>query len=531
MSTSFYGTIVSISESPLAQGLIYVGTDDGLIQVTEDGGANWRKVERFETLDIPEFAYVSDIEASLHDANTVYAVVQNFKRGDFRPFVVKSSDRGKTWVNISGDLPARGSAYTLAEDHLTKGLLFVGTEFGVYCTLDDGKKWIGLEGNLPKICVRDLEIQRDENDLVVGTFGRGIYILDDYSPLRELNADLLEKPSHLFAIPTASMYLQSDPLGGSSKAFQGSGFYTADNPPFGAVFTLYLKESVSSLKGQRQRKESQASRRREDTPYPAWEELKAEDREESPVVWLTIRDASGQVVRRLRAGNSSGIQRVVWDFRYAGLQPQSLGGDGNGPMALPGKYTVEVSRMVRGEIESLGEPKSFECQALGWQTMNADQQRENLTFQQETAKVQRVLMASQQALQDGMERVGYLKAAIERSHRLDVGLRKEARDLELQLRDLKEQLEGDPTRASRQEPAMPGLVNRLDQVVGGHWSTTTLPTQTNRQQLALVVDQFGKLHPMLKKLLSEDLPALEQKLEDAGAPWTPGRRLPDWPPK
>jgi hypothetical protein len=384
---------------------------------------------------------------------------------------------------------------------------------------------------MPTICVRDLEIQRDENDLVVGTFGRGIYILDDYSPLRELNAELLEKPSHLFAIPTASMYLQSDPLGGSSKAFQGSGFYTADNPPFGTVFTLYLKESIGSLKGQRQRKESPASRRREDTPYPSWEDLKAEDREESPVVWLTIRDASGQVVRRLRAGNSSGIQRVVWDFRYAGLQPQSLGGDGNGPMALPGKYTVEVSRMVRGEIESLGEPKSFECQALGWQTMNADQQRESLSFQQETARIQRVVMASQQAMQDGMERLGYLKAAIERSHRLDVALRKEARNLELQLRDLKEQLEGDPTRASRQEPAMPGLVSRLDQVVGGHWSTTTLPTQTNRQQLALVVEQFGKLHPTLKKLLSEDLPALEQKLEDAGAPWTPGRRLPDWPAK
>jgi hypothetical protein len=163
--------------------------------------------------------------------------------------------------------------------------------------------------------------------------------------------------------------------------------------------------------------------------------------------------------------------------------------------------------------------------------MNADQQRESLSFQQETARIQRVVMASQQAMQDGMERVGFLKAAIERSHRLDVALRKEARDLELQLRDLKDQLEGDPTRASRQEPAMPGLVSRLDQVVGGHWSTTNLPTQTNRQQLALVVEQFGKLHPTLKKLLSEDLPALEQKLEDAGAPWTPGRRLPDWPAK
>ncbi len=136
---------MTISESPLVENLIYVGTDDGLIQVTEDGGQNWRKIEKFDFLDVPEFAYVSDIEASRHDPNTVYTVVQNFKRGDFRPYVLKSSDRGKNWVLISSDLPERGSAYTIAEDHVRAGMLFLGTEFGVFATLDDGKngyRWV-----------------------------------------------------------------------------------------------------------------------------------------------------------------------------------------------------------------------------------------------------------------------------------------------------------------------------------------------------------------------------------------------------
>ncbi len=323
-STSFYGTIVTISESPLVENLIYVGTDDGLIQVTEDGGQNWRKIEKFDFLDVPEFAYVSDIEASRHDPNTVYAVVQNFKRGDFRPYVLKSSDRGKNWVLISSDLPERGSAYTIAEDHVRAGMLFLGTEFGVFATLDDGKKWLSM-GGLPTIAVRDLEIQRQENDLVVGTFGRGIYILDDYSPLRSLTQEFVDQPAAIFPIEPAKMYIQARPLAGRSKAYRGATFFTGENPEFGATITYYLKDSLKTKKSERQKRESDQGRRNQDSPYPSWEDLKAEDREESPMVLLTIRDSVGNVVRRLRGSTSSGIHRITWDFLHAGLQPQSLG--------------------------------------------------------------------------------------------------------------------------------------------------------------------------------------------------------------
>ena len=226
-STSFYGSILTISESPLIEGLLYVGTDDGLVQISEDAGQNWRKVENFPALNVPEYALVSDIEASLHDPNTVYVVLQNYQRGDFTPYVIKSTDRGRTWSSMTGDLPARGSTYAIVQDHVKPDLLFVGTEFGLFCTLDGGTKWIPLQNGLPTIAVRDVEIQRRENDLAVGTFGRGFYILDDYSPLRELSNELLAKDAHIFPIEKTPLFIQSDPLGGSEKAFQGASYFAA----------------------------------------------------------------------------------------------------------------------------------------------------------------------------------------------------------------------------------------------------------------------------------------------------------------
>ncbi|HSG82832.1 MAG TPA: glycosyl hydrolase, partial [Gemmatimonadota bacterium] len=232
-STSFYGTIVALTESPLVEDLLYVGTDDGLIQVTEDGGANWRRIGRVG--EVPEMTYVNDLEASLHDDNTVYAVLNNHKRGDFKPYVYKSTNRGRSWTNITGDLPERGSTYTIVEDHVNPNLLFVGTEFGIFATLNGGQNWIQLKGGMPTIAVRELEIQRRENDLVAASFGRSFFILDDYTPLRELSAQLLQNAAYMFPIKTAELYIEAGPLGGGEKASQGSMFFTAPNPEFGAT--------------------------------------------------------------------------------------------------------------------------------------------------------------------------------------------------------------------------------------------------------------------------------------------------------
>jgi photosystem II stability/assembly factor-like uncharacterized protein len=245
-STTIYGNIVALAESPIKEGLLYAGTDDGLIHVSKDGGENWTKYSSFP--GVPDRTYVNMIIASQFDENTVFAAFNNHKNGDFKPYILKSTNAGASWTSINGDLPERGSVYSLAQDHENKELLFAGTEFGVFFTVNGGQKWIQLKGGMPTIAVRDMDIQRRENDLVLATFGRGFRVLDDYTPLRQISETALEQEALLFPVKDALMYVEQLPLGLRGKSFQGASFYTAENPPFGAVFTYYLKEGIKTQK-------------------------------------------------------------------------------------------------------------------------------------------------------------------------------------------------------------------------------------------------------------------------------------------
>ena len=206
-STTIYGNIVAMDESPKNKDLIYVGTDDGLVQVTTDGGTTWSKKDNFP--GVPAMTYVNMLIPSQHDEGTVYAAFNNHKKGDFKPYLLKSTDKGNSWTSIAGNLPERGSVYSIAEDHVNPNLLFAGTEFGVCFTIDGGQKWVELSAGLPTIAVRDIAIQRRENDLVLGTLGRGFYVLDDYTPLRELNKETIDKAAHIFPVKTALEYVES----------------------------------------------------------------------------------------------------------------------------------------------------------------------------------------------------------------------------------------------------------------------------------------------------------------------------------
>jgi photosystem II stability/assembly factor-like uncharacterized protein len=532
-STSFYGNIVALSESPLQEGLIYVGTDDGLIQVTSDGGATWTRYEKF--LGVPDMTYVSCLLASQHEANTVYAAFDNHKMGDYKPYVLKSRDRGKTWEAIATNLPERGSVYTLAEDHVKPELLFAGTEFGLFFTIDAGKKWIQIKGGLPIIAVKDLAIQSRENDLVLATFGRGFYVLDDYSPLRQITPALLENEAQLFPTKKTWMYIEDTPLGLRGKGFLGDSYFTAPNPAFGAVFTYYLKDELKTRAQKRREAEKKTEEQGATPPYPKWEELRAEEREEAPAIILTVKDEEGNVVRRLSGPTAPGMHRVVWDLRYPAANPTSLtpfsfdnpfADPPIGPMVVPGIYTVELAKRVEGKLTVLGAQK-VETVPLGLASLPAENRSELLAFQRKTARLQRAVLGAAQSAGEAQKRLDHIKAALSNTLGASPNLSDEARALELRLKDLLIKLSGDRLLQRRNEPTPPSITDRVEAIVGGHWTSTSNATQTQRDDYNIAAEEFAVVLESLRTLIESDLAKLEEKLEQAGAPWTPGR-VPRW---
>ncbi|KAA0255467.1 glycosyl hydrolase [Acidobacteria bacterium ACD] len=533
-STSFYGNIVSLSESPKQEGLLYVGTDDGLVQVSEDGGKAWRKQETFP--GVPDMSYVSDLEASLHDAGVVYAAFDNHKMGDFKPYLLRSADRGKSWASIAGDLPERGTVYSVAEDHANPSLLFAGTEFGVYFTNDGGKKWVRLKGGIPTIAVRDIQVQRRESDLVLATFGRGFYVLDDYSPLRTATPALLEKEAELFAVKPAWMFIPRQPLGGRGKATQGDSLYMAENPPFGAVFTYYLKDDLKTRAKAREEAEKEKFKKGEDVFYPSWEELTAEAREEEPALVLTVTDEAGEVVRRVTAPGKKGFARVAWDLRYPPVIPTSLKKDEDrdpwdpepaGPLAMPGTYRVSMAKRVDGKLTPLGEPQAFTAQVLGTASLPPADRKDLLAFQQKTARLHRAVLGARRSLKEAQDRVAHLKKALDDTPKADPALFDDVRALGKKAADLDLALNGDKVRERYNEPAPSSISDRVQWIVYGHWTATSAPTKTFRNEYDHAAAAFADFLPKLTDLVEKDLAALEAKAEKAGAPWTPGR-VPRW---
>ncbi len=533
-STSFYGNIVALSESPRKEGVIAVGTDDGLVQVTEDGGRAWRRIDRFP--GVPDLAYVSRLEASRHADGTLYAAFDNHKMGDFRPYVLKSTDLGRSWTSIAGDLPARGTVYALAEDTRDPDLLFAGTEFGVFFTADGGRKWIQLKGGMPTVCVKDLAIQRRDDDLVVATFGRGFYVLDDLSPLRHVGAALLDSAAALMPVRPARVFAPASPLGGRDKSFQGDAFFTAPNPPLGATFTYYLANAIKTREKQRQEREQAIAKRGADTFYPTWDSLRAEAREEAPAAVLVVTDEAGNVVRRISGPVTAGFHRVSWDLRYPSSRPARLtpadlapwDQPPVGPLAAPGTYRVTLATLAEGKVVASSAPAEFTIAPLGDATLPPADRGALQAFQLRTARLQRAALGASRALEDAQDRLTLLKKALDDTPGAETSaLATRARALEQRVKDLQLELDGDAFLATRNEPTSPSITDRIDRVVTGHWYTTGDPTNTLRHEYDVAAAAFETLLPRVKTLIEADLRDLERDAEAAGAPWTPGR-VPDW---
>jgi photosystem II stability/assembly factor-like uncharacterized protein len=532
-STAFFGNASALAESPKKEGLIYVGTDDGLVQVTEDGGKNWRKIEKFP--GVGEMAYVSRIIASNHDPNTAYVSFDNHQNADFKPYLLKTTDTGRTWVSLSANLPKNGPVLAIAEDHVNPNLLFTGTEFGLFFSVDGGQKWIQLRGGLPTIAVRDLNIQKRENDLIVGTFGRGIYILDNYTPLRMVKPETLRQDVAVFPIKDALMYIQSQPLGGRGKSFQGERFFTADNPPFGATISWYLKDAIKTRKEKRQEAEKEAERRGAPVGWPTRAELRAETEEEPPAIVVTITDSSDKVVRRLTGPVGAGFQRLTWDLRYPAVNlsappPPDADPDfepPSGPLVMPGTYKASLAKRVDGVLTPLGTPQEFQVVVEGQENMSTADRTALVEFQQKAVRLQRAASGATQAANALKPRLAAIKRAIAETPSLPHRLLDEATALDKRTNEIIRALSGDAEARRRNMITAPSINDRVGYVVGVQRMSTSRPTQTQANQYAAAAQDFETVLNQLRQLIEVDLARLEKQLEAAGAPWTPGR-IPEW---
>jgi hypothetical protein len=338
-------------------------------------------------------------------------------------------------------------------------------------------------------------------------------------------------------VKKALLYVQASPLGGDGKAEQGERFFVGDNPPVGATFTYYLKDGYKSLRDQRRAHEKDLKKAGADTFYPAWDSVRAEEREEAPAVQLTVSDAQGNVVRRLTAAADAGFHRVTWDFRRpdpspASLEPRERGdfedsGAGGGPLVAPGNYRVQLSKRVRGVVSTLGEPQPFACEALQNSVLPAADRAALAEFQGKVANLERVLAGTQRVLGDAQQTAQLLRKALDDApSAAAVSLRAEAAQAIDKLRGISITLNGDSEIRRHEEPVPPSLSDRIDRVVGGSWTSTSAPTATHQRAYDIASNSLTRVIADLRGTL-DALRALGDKAEAAGAAWTPGR-VPEW---
>ena len=537
VAMSAYNTITSLAESPIEQGLLWAGTDDGRLQMSSDGGENWNEIPVGDLPGVPDTAFVNDIKADLYDADTVFVCLDNHKYGDFKPYLLKSTDRGKKWKSIAGDLPDRHLVWRIVQDHVDSDLLFTATEFGIFFTVDGGGKWIQLTGGLPTISFRDLAIQRRENDLVGASFGRGFYVLDDFTPLRQLSEEAMEQGAILFPVRKAPWYFQRRPLGQGGQASQGAAYFMAKNPPFGAVFTYHLAEDLKSLEDQRREQEKKLEKEWMDTPYVGFDALERERRQPKATILLTVRDTDGNVIRTLKGPAKAGFHRVAWDLAYPTTNAirkgssdewQRRGGDPNsGFMAPPGTYSVTLSKRVDGKVTELAGPIEFEVVRVFEGVLDGTSPTDVAEYMQRIAELQRGVTAADEAMKLAFERIEDMEKALVRST-VDPGtLDTELEAFKQRLYELDQALSGNRTIDAFGHPQVPTVSRRLRVASMGGDMSDYGPTETHRRSLEIAAAEFGEIEVDLRQLIDVDLSALEAQMEAAGVPWTPGRPLPD----
>lgn len=492
MSTSKFGNIFALSESPLKKGMMYVGTDDGLIWITENDGESWTKFSSFT--GVPDMTFVNYVLPSQHNEGTVYACFDGRKNSsDFTPYLIKSTDKGKTWNSIASNLPS-GTVYAIQEDFVNPDILFIGTEWGVWTTIDGGKKWVQLKNGIPPIQVKDLTIQKRENDLVVATFGRGFYVLDNYSALRDLNDEIARKEAHIFEINDALLYFPA-----SNLNYQGDVHFSTPNPDPSVLFEYYIKNEYKTLKQKRIEKQEASVKSGSKYPYPTEDELRAEEAEAKPMLVFTVYDSDGNIVRKLTTLHKKGYNSLSWNLAYL---------SNRGPKVPPGDYTVAIDKNIAGEFTRLVEPKKFGVKSLPNALGTADYVS-NFNFFKEVNDLQAQVTAANAKIENMNTRIKNMKSIL-------ANMPVEASLLVKNMDAIQQKIDTLTNIVIGGFGAKNSVAGRLMFTLYATASAEADVTGSQKEQFEIAKRDFNEQVPILNNLFQIEIPALEKEFEKAG---------------
>ncbi len=515
---SQYATLTTMSESALDANLLYVGSDDGLTHRSDDGGANWTKLGKFS--GVTDRAFINDIEASLHDQDNVFVVVDAHKVGDYRPLVYKSTNKGRSWRSIAGDLPEDLILWSIQQDHVNPDLLFLGTENGVYASINGGKNWDKM-GGTPTIAFRDIVIHRRDNDLIGATFGRGVYIMDDYTALRDLAANGMAAGA--LPVRDAWWYIPNNPMQAQGQPTLGSSSYRAENPDFGAMIDVYLTDIAKTMKEQRREGEKSLREKGDDVGFPGFDRLTEESLEVDPEYYLEILNEAGQPVRILPLKAKEGLQRVTWDLRYPAMAPIDLStpgfkppwaSDPEGVLVAPGTYKAMVTTKINGQISQIGSIQSFTVKPVDNMAVPQDYAA-TAAYWAEVAEQQRHMGVISEKIARMADLLRHMKVAVVNAPRAAMELPGQIDQLGVDLQKLRISLFGDRVKGRLNVAAPESIASRL----WGSMATSSreAPTQTQRDNFALVKQGLAETDAKMSQM-QQRMDTLEAALEAAGAP-------------
>ena len=515
--TEFH-TIANFAESPVDENILWAGTDDGIIQVTTNGGKSWKKIELDDIRGIPANSYVNDIRADLFDPNTVYVALDNHKYGDYKPYLIKSTNLGKSWTSLADDLPEKHLVWRIVQDHVNKDLLFIGTEFGLFFSVNGGKDWVELEGGIPTISTRDVKIQRRENDLVAGTFGRGIYILDDYAPLRSLTEKSMQQEAILFAPSRPVKWFQLDDNHTDSD---GDDRFVAENPEHGATFTYYLKDSLLTAKEKRQEAEKKLIEDKKYPKYPSWEAVEAENQEAAPAIYIEIKDSEGDVIKRVEGKVKKGLHRITWDMKHTSTAPLTdKESKDRGLMALPGTYTATLFKRVDAKVTPLSEAVSFELQPIYQGALEGATYEEIAAYSNDVSRAQKRALSSTTVLTQLKDTMALLRTAIDRTPSDVAKLEAQFAAIQDEINEVNRAFYGLKSRDKMGiKPA--NIMSRLRYARSALGSSYG-PTQQHKDQLGYAQNSLDSVVTRISTLQNTAVPKLQHAVLDAGGPWTAG---------